>query len=245
MGKPETFDFLGLTHICGRTRAGDFLLVRHTSRKRMAAKLRTIALTPGPEVGARCGSSARRVLCGGPRATGVPTATASRDLRQHVVGEVGGDLAHAPGVTGRADASALAREGNEPLVAASLTARSSKSVGQNAALQVAPEIPLDPLRQSAARGVGRGRPSQERLEVVLDDLVQGRLSRAPRPVDGAREAAPSGRGGRSRTSSAPLPRRRDRDRHCRGSKRSPAVARVERAAGLQLGVLVRARRRVD
>jgi RNA-directed DNA polymerase len=42
MGKPETFDFLGLTHICGKTRAGDFLLVRHTSRKRMAAKLRWV-----------------------------------------------------------------------------------------------------------------------------------------------------------------------------------------------------------
>jgi RNA-directed DNA polymerase len=42
MGKPETFDFLGLTHICGRTRAGDFLLVRQTSRKRMSAKLRWV-----------------------------------------------------------------------------------------------------------------------------------------------------------------------------------------------------------
>jgi len=39
MGKPETFDFLGLHYICGKTRAGDFLLARHTSRKRMAAKL--------------------------------------------------------------------------------------------------------------------------------------------------------------------------------------------------------------
>ena len=41
-GKPETFDFLGITHICGRSGAGEFLLVRHTSRKRMAAKLRWI-----------------------------------------------------------------------------------------------------------------------------------------------------------------------------------------------------------
>jgi hypothetical protein len=40
MGKPETFDFLGLTHIGGRRWAGDFLLVRHSSRKWMAAKLR-------------------------------------------------------------------------------------------------------------------------------------------------------------------------------------------------------------
>jgi group II intron reverse transcriptase/maturase len=39
LGKPETFDFLGLTHICGKTRRGKFLLVRHTMRKRMRAKL--------------------------------------------------------------------------------------------------------------------------------------------------------------------------------------------------------------
>ena len=39
LGKPETFDFLGLTHICGKTRRGKFLLVRHTMRKRMGAKL--------------------------------------------------------------------------------------------------------------------------------------------------------------------------------------------------------------
>ena len=42
MGKPETFDFLGLTHRCGTAGAGEFLLVRHTSRTRMAAKLRWI-----------------------------------------------------------------------------------------------------------------------------------------------------------------------------------------------------------
>ena len=42
LGKPETFDFLGLTHICGKTRRGKFLLVRHTVRKRMRAKLREV-----------------------------------------------------------------------------------------------------------------------------------------------------------------------------------------------------------
>jgi group II intron reverse transcriptase/maturase len=40
--KPETFDFLGFTHICGKTRAGKFLLARRTSKKRMRAKLKTI-----------------------------------------------------------------------------------------------------------------------------------------------------------------------------------------------------------
>jgi RNA-directed DNA polymerase len=39
LGKPETFNYLGLTHICGRSRAGKFLLRRQTMRKRMQAKL--------------------------------------------------------------------------------------------------------------------------------------------------------------------------------------------------------------
>jgi RNA-directed DNA polymerase len=41
-GKPETFDFLGFTHICGKTRAGKFLLVRRTSKQRMRARLKAI-----------------------------------------------------------------------------------------------------------------------------------------------------------------------------------------------------------
>lgn len=39
-GKPETFDFLGFTHYCGRTRAGKFALKRKTSRKKFKAKLK-------------------------------------------------------------------------------------------------------------------------------------------------------------------------------------------------------------
>jgi hypothetical protein len=35
-------------------------------------------------------------------------------VRQNVVGEVGGDLGHAPDVAGRADASALAGERDQP-----------------------------------------------------------------------------------------------------------------------------------
>jgi RNA-directed DNA polymerase len=39
VGKPETFDFLGFTHICGRTKTGRFWLKRKTISKRMRAKL--------------------------------------------------------------------------------------------------------------------------------------------------------------------------------------------------------------
>src|SRR5258707_13340530 len=38
LGKPETFDFLGFTHICGRSRRGKFLLFRRTPGDRKRAK---------------------------------------------------------------------------------------------------------------------------------------------------------------------------------------------------------------
>ena len=42
LGKPETFNFLGFTFICGTTRRGQFQLNRKTRRDRMRAKLRTM-----------------------------------------------------------------------------------------------------------------------------------------------------------------------------------------------------------
>jgi group II intron reverse transcriptase/maturase len=42
LGKPETFDFLGFTHICGKTRDGRFGLRRVTISKRMRAKLQEL-----------------------------------------------------------------------------------------------------------------------------------------------------------------------------------------------------------
>jgi hypothetical protein len=41
-GRPETFDFLGFTHICGKTRRGRFMVLRQTIRKRRVAKLAEI-----------------------------------------------------------------------------------------------------------------------------------------------------------------------------------------------------------
>jgi RNA-directed DNA polymerase len=42
LGKPETFNFLGFTIICGKSRAGKFQLKRKTRRDRMRAKLRMV-----------------------------------------------------------------------------------------------------------------------------------------------------------------------------------------------------------
>ena len=43
LGKPETFDFLGFTLICGKSRRGNFLLKRRSRRDRMRAKLREVS----------------------------------------------------------------------------------------------------------------------------------------------------------------------------------------------------------
>ncbi len=42
LGKPETFNFLGFTFICGKSRRGKFQLIRKTRRDRMRAKLKEV-----------------------------------------------------------------------------------------------------------------------------------------------------------------------------------------------------------
>ncbi len=66
LGRPETFAFLGLTHICGKTRDGRFALRRKTITKRMSAKLREVNASlrqrrhwPIPEQGQWLGSVVR------------------------------------------------------------------------------------------------------------------------------------------------------------------------------------------
>jgi RNA-directed DNA polymerase len=74
-GKPENFDFLGFTHVCGKTRKGKFEVLRLTSRKRARRKLGAIKTEllrrlhrPIPEVGKWLGS----VLLGHYNYYGVP-----------------------------------------------------------------------------------------------------------------------------------------------------------------------------
>src|SRR5664280_569803 len=66
VGKPETFDFLGFTHFCGKTKNGRFWLRRKTISKRMRAKLAEVKDQlwrrmhhPIPEQGAWLGSVVR------------------------------------------------------------------------------------------------------------------------------------------------------------------------------------------
>jgi RNA-directed DNA polymerase len=57
-GKPESFEFLGFTHVCGKNRSEKFCLLRRTSQKRFRRKLREVKTElrrrlhePVPEVG--------------------------------------------------------------------------------------------------------------------------------------------------------------------------------------------------
>jgi RNA-directed DNA polymerase len=65
-GKPESFDFLGFTHVCGKTRIGKFQVLRRTSRKRVRRKLGEIKIelkrrmhVPVPAVGKWLGAVVR------------------------------------------------------------------------------------------------------------------------------------------------------------------------------------------
>jgi len=74
-GKPETFDFLGFTHYCGKTRARRFTVGRKTRKKAMVAKLALLKVqirrrmhAPVPVTGAWL----RRVVQGHYQYYGVP-----------------------------------------------------------------------------------------------------------------------------------------------------------------------------
>jgi hypothetical protein len=74
-GKPETFNFLGFTHTCSKTRKGRFTVLRQTMRRRWQAKLREVKTElrrrlhdPIPEQGAYV----RSVIVGHTRYYGVP-----------------------------------------------------------------------------------------------------------------------------------------------------------------------------
>ena len=76
-GRPETFDFLGFTHICGKKRSnGMYTVIRKTARSRLKRKLQEVKAelrrrmhAPVPEQGKWLGS----VVSGFTRYYGVPT----------------------------------------------------------------------------------------------------------------------------------------------------------------------------
>ena len=92
LGKPETFNFLGFTHICGKKRSnGRFTVVRQTIRKRLQAKLREVKTElrrrmhrPIREQGAWL----RSVVGGHVRYYGVPMNAPALHTFRHQVGRL-------------------------------------------------------------------------------------------------------------------------------------------------------------
>jgi RNA-directed DNA polymerase len=91
-GRPETFNFLGFTHICGKKRSsGRFTVLRQTVRKRLQAKLNEVKAElrrrmhhPIPEVG----QWLRSVVDGHNRYYGVPMNDAALHLFRLQVGRL-------------------------------------------------------------------------------------------------------------------------------------------------------------
>jgi group II intron reverse transcriptase/maturase len=92
LGKPETFNFLGFTHICGKKRSnGRFTVLRQTIRKRLQAKLQEVKTDlrrrmhhPIREQGAWL----RSVVSGHVRYYGVPTNTTALSTFRWQVGRL-------------------------------------------------------------------------------------------------------------------------------------------------------------
>ncbi len=87
-GKPETFDFLGFTHICGKKRNGKFTVLRKTAKKKMRAKLKAVKTElrrrlhdPVPEVGTWLAS----VVRGHAHYYGVPRNSKAINQFRHLV----------------------------------------------------------------------------------------------------------------------------------------------------------------
>jgi RNA-directed DNA polymerase len=91
-GRPETFNFLGFTHICGKKRSnGRFTVLRQTIRKRLQAKLSEVKAElrrrmhdPIPEVGRWL----RSVVGGHTRYYGVPMNGRALVTFRHQVGRL-------------------------------------------------------------------------------------------------------------------------------------------------------------
>jgi RNA-directed DNA polymerase len=110
-GKPETFDFLGFTHICDKTRQGGrFIVLRQTIAKRMHAKLvdlkeslRRCMHLPICDVGRWLG----QVLLGHYRYYGVPRNYTALDLFRHRVRKLWQRVMNLRGQKGRIGATRM------------------------------------------------------------------------------------------------------------------------------------------
>ena len=108
-----------------------------------------------------------------------------RDIRQNVVHQVQGALAHPPAEAARAHRSCFARERHGVVLAAGIAVQVGKTSPQNPAVHERVQLVCHKLGQRLAAGLV-GPLLLEGQKVLLQHLVEGSLFRLPARVDRAR-----------------------------------------------------------
>lgn len=88
LGKPESFSFLGFTHICGQARDGKFTVIRQTIKKRLRSKIKEVQSTLKHRLHApisQVGQWLKAVVTGHYRYYGVPGNYRAMKLFHHLV----------------------------------------------------------------------------------------------------------------------------------------------------------------
>jgi len=97
---------------------------------------------------------------------------AHREVGNDVVYQVGGRLRHALSPTRGTGASGPARERHQELIATTRAASPGEPVGQEAALQIAPELLFHVIRQAVTYWIGLVGQGEVGLQVLPDDAVE-------------------------------------------------------------------------
>jgi hypothetical protein len=96
-----------------------------------------------------------------------------------------GGVGHAATAARRAEAAALAREGDDAIEAAAVAVHAHEAMREDPAAQEGAKLPRD---EAGHRSLARGRGSQEALELLLHDLVEiARFGLAARVAPSARD----------------------------------------------------------
>jgi hypothetical protein len=95
-----------------------------------------------------------------------------RHMRQHAIDEPGRCVRHSQAAAGRAEPSALARKGDEPIVTAGVAMDAQKSMREDPALEIGADLSLD---KASNRRALSSRASQEGLELFANDFVEKSL----------------------------------------------------------------------
>ena len=92
-----------------------------------------------------------------------------RDLGQDPLDEMGRRVGHATPATGRTEATALAGEGDEAIMAAGVAVDAEESMSAHAALEIGADLALD---EAGDRGAGGASPCNERHELSANHFVE-------------------------------------------------------------------------